>query len=108
MRVLSSEMIDGCLIIFALMILIAVSRRPTIWRPLAIAAAAMPCALGLENKLHAILLIAALPLLILPFGGPASASTEFWSTRARPLLARLTMALGTGHRLTSTRTMIAH
>src|SRR5260370_18707289 len=77
MRVLRSEMIAGCLIIFALMILIAGSRRGTISRPLAIAAPAMLCLLGLENKIHAILLIAALPLLILPFAGPASASDDF-------------------------------
>ena len=34
--------------------------------------------LGLENKVQAILLIGALPLLILPFGSAASASVAFW------------------------------
>ncbi|HMH71328.1 MAG TPA: hypothetical protein VK554_03360 [Bradyrhizobium sp.] len=106
-RVLRSEMIAGCLIIFALMILIAVSRRPTIWRPLAIGAAATLCVLGLENKIHAILPIAALPLLILPFGGPASASNEFWSNSARAWLAALTMALVAGLLLRAALPLIA-
>jgi hypothetical protein len=39
--------------------------------------------LGLENKVQAIVLIGALPILILPFGGAASASAAFW--RASPL-----------------------
>jgi hypothetical protein len=34
--------------------------------------------LGLENKVQAILLIGALPLLIIPFGSARSASVEFW------------------------------
>src|SRR5260370_13215847 len=78
LRVLRSELIAGCFFAFALMILIAVARRATIWRPLAIAFAAMLCVLSLENKIHAILLIAALPLLIQPFGGASSASVGFW------------------------------
>ncbi len=78
LRILRSELIAGCFFAFALMILIAVARQATIWRPLGIAFAATLCVMSLENKIHAIVLIAALPLLIQPFGGASSASVGFW------------------------------
>jgi hypothetical protein len=78
MRVLRSEMIAACLVIFALLLLIIVARRAAAWRPMAMTAAAALCVLGLENKIHAILLIAALPLIILPFGANSSGSAPFW------------------------------
>lgn len=80
MRILRSELIPGCLFAFALMILITVARQATVWRSLAIGLGAMLCVLSLENKIHAILLIATLPLLIQPFGGASSASIGFWRT----------------------------
>jgi hypothetical protein len=80
LRILRSELIAGCFFAFALMILIGAARRASVWRPLAIGFAAMLCVLGLENKIHAILLIAALPLLIQPFGGAAGASVGFWDS----------------------------
>jgi hypothetical protein len=45
------------------------------------------CILGLENKVHAILPIAALPLMILPFGSAAGTSTIFWKQDPRRWLA---------------------
>lgn len=80
MRILRSELIAACLFAFALMILIIVGRRATSWRPLALAGAAALCVLGMENKIQIVLSIAALPVLILPFGTPASTSTDFWRT----------------------------
>jgi hypothetical protein len=77
-RILRSELVAACPVIFALMILIAAGRRSSIARPLAIAVAAALCVLGLENKVQAILLIAALPLMVIPFGSHASASVAFW------------------------------
>jgi hypothetical protein len=77
-RILRSELVAACPVIFALMILIVVGRRASIARPLGMAAAAGLCVLGLENKVQAILLIAALPLLMLPFGTAKSASVAFW------------------------------
>ena len=67
-RILRSELVAACPVIFALMILIFVARRGRLWRPLLIALAAGLCVIGLENKVQAILLIAALPIVILPFG----------------------------------------
>jgi hypothetical protein len=81
-RILRTELVAACPVIFALLILIAIGRRASIARPFAIAAAAVLCVLGLENKVQAILLIGALPLLVLPFGSAASTSVAFWR-RAR-------------------------
>jgi hypothetical protein len=82
-RILRSELVAALPVIFALMILIAVGRRASAARPLALAAAAGLCVLGLENKVQAILLIGALPLIVLPFGSAAGASVAFWNdTRA--------------------------
>ena len=77
-RILRSELVAACPVIFALMILIVVGRRAGVARPLWLAVAAGICVLGLENKVQAILLIAALPLLVMPFGGAQSASVGFW------------------------------
>jgi hypothetical protein len=93
LRILRSEMIAGCLFTFALMILIAVARQGANWRPLAVAVAALLCVLSLENKIQTILLIAALPLLVLPFGGPASASSGFWGNNPRAWFAASAAAL---------------
>src|SRR5450756_1432943 len=81
LRILRSELVAACPVIFALMILIAIGRRASTGRPLAMAVAAGLCVLGLENKVQAILLIGALPLLILPFGGGGSASVALWNDR---------------------------
>src|SRR5256886_831629 len=78
-RILRSELVSACPVIFAVMVLIVVGRSSSIARPLWMAVAAGLCVLGLENKVQAILLIGALPLLLLPFGSPKSASVAFWS-----------------------------
>jgi hypothetical protein len=86
-RILRSELVAACPVIFALMILIVIGRRAHLARPLGIAAAAALCVVGMENKVQAILLIGALPLLILPFGSAQSASVGFWRTPASWLAA---------------------
>jgi hypothetical protein len=92
-RILRSELVAACPVIFALLILIAAGRRGTVARPLAMAAAAALCVLGLENKVQAILLIGALPILILPFGSAASASVTFWHTSPLRWLATFIAAI---------------
>ncbi|MFZ0767352.1 MAG: hypothetical protein WAN01_26060, partial [Bradyrhizobium sp.] len=96
-RILRTELMAACPVIFALMILIVIGRRASIARPLRMAFAAALCVLGLENKVQAILLIAALPLLILPFGGAESASVAFWrdsrSALALAVLSAMTAAV---------------
>jgi hypothetical protein len=71
-RILRSELLATCPVFFALLILIATGRRAGVARPVLMALAAALCVLGLENKVQVILLIGALPLLILPFGGADS------------------------------------
>jgi hypothetical protein len=77
-RILRTELVAACPVIFALLILIAIGRRAGIARPLGMAVAAALCVFGLENKVQAILLIGALPLLVVPFGSAGSASVAFW------------------------------
>jgi hypothetical protein len=81
-RILRSELVAACPVIFALMILILIARRGNLWRPLWIGFSAALCVIGLENKVQAILLIGALPIAILPFGSEQSRSVAFWNTRA--------------------------
>ncbi|HET7888699.1 MAG TPA: hypothetical protein VFL62_20940 [Bradyrhizobium sp.] len=92
LRILRTELVAACPVLFALMILIVVGRCASVGRPLWLALAAALCVLGLENKVQAILLIAALPVLILPFGGAASASVAFW--RGRRALAAAMASVG--------------
>src|ERR1700730_5494447 len=58
-RILRSELVAACPVIFALMLLIVSGRRSSIARPILMAMAAGLCVLGLENKVQAILLIGA-------------------------------------------------
>ncbi len=92
-RILRSELVAACPLIFALMILIVVGRRAGVARPLGMATAAALCVLGLENKVQAILLIAALPLLVIPFGSTTSASVAFWNNTRSAWLAAVIAAI---------------
>lgn len=92
-RILRSELVAACPVIFALMMLIVAGRRSSIARPLLMAVAAGLCVLGLENKVQAILLIAALPLLVLPFGSEKSASIAFWNNIGPAWLATIIAAI---------------
>jgi hypothetical protein len=93
-RILRSELVAACPVIFALMILIVAGRRASIARPLALAAAAALCVLGLENKVQAILLIGALPLVVLPFGSEDSASVGLWCHSRSGWLAAVVAPVG--------------
>jgi hypothetical protein len=95
-RILRSELVAACLVFFALLILIAIGRRASVARPLAVALAALLCVLGMENKVQAVLLIAALPLIILSFGSAGSASVAFWRKRASAWLATAIAGLVAG------------
>jgi hypothetical protein len=92
-RILRSELVAACPVIFALLILIVAGRRAGIARPLGMAAAAALCVLGLENKVQAILLVGMLPLLVLPFGCAGSASVAFWRNPRSGWLAALAAAI---------------
>jgi hypothetical protein len=81
-RILRSELIAACPVLFALMLLIVIGRRASLARPAGVAVAAALCVLGLENKVQAILLIGMLPFLILPFGSAEGKSVAFWNNTA--------------------------
>jgi hypothetical protein len=87
MRILRTEMIAAALCIFALMILMLAARRGSGLRPLWIGLAAALCMLGIENKVHAVLLAVTLPALAIAFGAPAGASTSFWRSGRAAWLA---------------------
>lgn len=91
-RILRSEMMAACPVIFALLILIVAGRRASLARPLTMAAAAALCVLGLENKVQAILLIGALPIVILPFGSATGTSVAFWRDTPSRWLAAVAAA----------------
>ena len=106
-RILRSELLAACPVIFALLILIVAGRRASLARPLAMAAAAALCVLGLENKVQAILLIGALPIAIMPFGSAASASVAFWRNSPLRWLATLVAAAAAIAALTAAWPIIA-
>jgi len=93
MRIMRTELIAAPLVVFAFLILVIAARQATNTRPLVLALAAFLCMLGLENKVHAILPIAALPLMILPFGSAAGASTAFWKQDSRRWVAAAAFAV---------------
>ena len=93
MRIMRTELIAAPLVIFAFLILVLAARQASNGRPLVLALAAFLCMLGLENKVHAILPIAALPLMILPFGSAAGTSTPFWQQDPRRWLAAAMVAV---------------
>ncbi|WP_244541788.1 hypothetical protein [Afipia sp. GAS231] len=93
MRIMRTELIAAPLVLFAFLILVLAARRATNGRPLVLALAAFLCMLGLENKVHAILPIAALPLMILPFGSATGTSTSFWKQDPRRWLAATALAV---------------
>jgi hypothetical protein len=95
-RILRSELVAAFPVLCALLILIAVGRRAAVMRPLAIALAAFLCVLGMDNKVQAVLPIAALPFMLLPFGGPGSASVAFWRNPASAWPATAAAALAAG------------
>jgi hypothetical protein len=92
-RILRSELVSACPVIFALLILIIAGRRATLARPLALALAAALCMLGMENKVQVILLIGTLPFLALPFGSTESASLPFWRNTPSAWVATLASAM---------------
>jgi hypothetical protein len=86
-RILRSEFVAACPVVFALMILIILGRSGRLSRPLGMAVAAALCVIGLENKVQAILLIGTIPFVIQPFGSPDGVSAAFWRNTAASGLA---------------------
>jgi hypothetical protein len=92
-RILRSELMAAFPVILALMLLIVIARRASIARPLWMGLAAALCVFGLENKVQAILLIGALPILALPFGGKQGASASFWRNPRSGIAATIALTV---------------
>lgn len=78
-RSVKPELVSGLLVALGLLVLLIAARSPRLaLRPLLVGAAACLATLAMVNKVQAIFLIAALPILILPFGEPSTPG-GFWS-----------------------------
>ena len=91
MRTLRTELLSAGLFTIALLMLLVSARRGSwSWRPAVAGLAGALIALGMQSKVQVFFLIAALPVLLLPFGPDwAPASDGFWQKprRAWPALA---------------------
>lgn len=92
-RTVKPELLSGALVAIALLVLLIAARSPrTIWRPLLVGAAALSATLALDNKVQAIFLICAMPILLLPFGEPSGPGGYWSQKRAGWPLATLVVA----------------
>ena len=100
MRIVRTELLAAGLFYTALLILlIAAKRGPRPWRPLLIGGASLAITLALQNKIHILFLICALPVLLLPFGPSATATpSRFWTGGRRrwAMLATVATLAGVG------------
>lgn len=78
-RSVKSELLAAALVTCALLVVLIVATAPRMkWRPLLIGLAALMCTLALENKVQAIFVIAAFPVIALPFGIRSDDPHNFW------------------------------
>lgn len=92
---LRSELLSAMPVIFAVILLIEAARRATPTRPMWLAMAALFCGLGMESKVQAILLIAGLPVMLMPFGSAATASVAPWQSFRASLVPIAALAVAT-------------
>ena len=79
MRSMKSELLAAGLVTCALLVLLIAAKTPQMkWRPLLLGLAAMMSTLALENKVQAIFVIAAFPVITLTFGSPSKVAHDFW------------------------------
>jgi hypothetical protein len=80
-RSVKPEMLAASLIALALLVVLIAARSPRMTgRPLLLGAAALLGTLALDNKVQAVFLLSAFPLLLLPFG-EASPQGGYWRQR---------------------------
>lgn len=94
-RILRTELLTAGLFTTALLVLLITAQTPNMrWRPLLVGLAALLTTLAAENKVQAILLICALPMMVLPFGQRRDEDGSFWrqSRRAWPAVTAVVLA----------------
>ncbi|MEP7029752.1 MAG: hypothetical protein ABI830_02335 [Pseudolabrys sp.] len=80
-RAIKPELLSSALVAIALLMLLIAARSPRLTgRPLLVGAAALVATLAFDNKVQAIFLVAAMPVLLLPFG-ELSQRGGYWSQR---------------------------
>jgi hypothetical protein len=78
-RSLKTELLSASLVMIAVLVLLIAARTPrTNWRPFMVGLAAMLSVLALQNKVYAVFVVGALPVLMLPFGVRPDAPAPFW------------------------------
>jgi hypothetical protein len=81
MRIMRAELLVAGLFTTALLLLILVAvKGQRWWRPAIVGLAGLLITLAMLNKIQAVFLICALPILVLPFGPDATLQRGFWQT----------------------------
>lgn len=81
MRIMRTELIAGGLMAIAFLIVIIAARTErSPWRPILLGLASLLAMLAMLNKVQAIFLICALPLVALPFGSRSDQPSNFWNS----------------------------
>jgi hypothetical protein len=93
LRVIRTELIAAGLATIALLLLLLAARSErSPWRPFMVGAAATLAVLALINKVQLIFVVAAFPLVVLPFGVSGGAGHRFWTLSWRALAALLVLS----------------
>jgi hypothetical protein len=103
-RIMRTELLTAALVTAGLLLLLIAARTPqSSFRPILVGLAAMLCMLAIANKVQAILLASALPLIVVFFGCRSEGAGNFWQSRlAVPVLLLLAvvaslLAIPAGH-----------
>jgi hypothetical protein len=89
-RIVRTELLSAALVIIALLIILIAASRPHLrMRPLLLGLASLFATLAVENKVQALLLICALPIIVLPFGSRDQDPQSFWRSDKRRVMACL-------------------
>ena len=81
MRIIRTELIAGGLMAIAFLIVIIAARTErSPWRPMLLGVASLLAMMAMLNKVQAIFLICALPLVALPFGSRPDRPSYFWNS----------------------------
>jgi hypothetical protein len=89
-RIVRTELLSAALVTLALLIILFAASRPHLrMRLLLLALASLLATLAVENKVQALLLLCALPIIVLPFGSRDQDPKSFWRSDKRRVMACL-------------------
>jgi hypothetical protein len=97
-RIIRTELLSaGCLSTALLILLIAAQRPRLVWRPLLIGLAGFLSVLAIINKVQAIFLICAFPIVVLPFGVHLESAMYGRRPRCKGKIGHFSEAFGCSH-----------